>query len=38
MAFDDAKNRQYKLLIDTDGWRRWPHPETNLLVLFFSGC
>ena len=32
---DDVKNRQYELLVDTDGQRRWLHLEKNLLVLFF---
>ena len=35
---DDAKNRQYELLTNIDGWRRWPRIEMNLLMLFFSGC
>ena len=35
---DYANNCQYELLINIDGWRRWPRPETNLLVLFFLGC
>ena len=35
---NDAKNHQYELLINTNGWRHWPRPEMNLLVLFFSGC
>ena len=34
---NDAKNRQYELLVNTHGRRHWLSPETNLLVLFFSG-
>ena len=34
---DDAKNRQYELLVNTDGRKRWLCLEMNLLVLFFSG-
>ena len=37
MSIDDAKNRQYELLVDTNGRRRWFCLETNLLVLFFFG-
>ena len=27
---DDAKNRQFELLVDTDRWRYWIRLETNL--------
>ena len=37
IIIDDTKNRQYELLVDTDGQRHSLRLETNLLMLFFSG-